>query len=167
MNHAHYDRKLRWMRLSLFTYVAALFTVSMPWGEALLGILVPKLALSSEFFTTLLAILGTTISPYLFFWQASQEAEDQRVDRRAKPLVKAPWQAFGAFGRIRADTLTGMAFSNLIALAIILTTAATLNKAGITSVESSTQAAEALRPIAGEFAFVIYALCIGIGRAHV
>lgn len=160
MNYAHYVRVLKWMTLSLFTYVAALFAVSMPWGEALLGILVPKLAWSSEFFTTLLAILGTTISPYLFFWQASQEAEDQRVDRRAKPLVKAPWQAIGAFGRIRADTLTGMAFSNLIALAIILTTAATLNKAGITSVESSAQAAEALRPIAGEFAFVIFALGI-------
>lgn len=82
------------------------------------------------------------------------------MDRRAKPLVKAPWPAFRAFGRIRADTLTGMAFSNLIALAIILTTAATLNKAGITNVESSAQAAEALRPIAGEFAFAIFALGI-------
>jgi NRAMP (natural resistance-associated macrophage protein)-like metal ion transporter len=160
MNYAHYIRVLKWMTLSLFTYVAALFAVNIPWGEALLGILVPKLAWSSEFFTTLVAILGTTISPYLFFWQASQEAEDQHVDRRAKPLVKAPQQAFGAFGRIRADTLTGMAFSTLIALAIILTTAATLNKAGIISVESSAQAAEALRPIAGEFAFVIFALGI-------
>jgi NRAMP (natural resistance-associated macrophage protein)-like metal ion transporter len=160
MNYAHYVRVLKWMTLSLFAYVAALFAIRIPWTEALFGVLVPRVIWSSDFFTTLLAIFGTTISPYLFFWQASQEAEDQHIDRRAKPLVRAPRQALSAFGRIRADTLTGMAFSNIIALAIILTTAATLNKAGITSIETSVQAAEALRPIAGEFAFVIFALGI-------
>jgi Mn2+/Fe2+ NRAMP family transporter len=159
MNYARYIQVLKWMTLSLFAYVATLFAVHIPWGEALTAILAPKLTWSSEFFTTLLAIFGTTISPYLFFWQASQEAEDQHVNH-AKPLVKAPGQALRDFGRIRADTLTGMAFSNIIALAIILTTAATLNKAGITSVETSAQAAEALRPLAGEFAFVIFALGI-------
>jgi NRAMP (natural resistance-associated macrophage protein)-like metal ion transporter len=159
MNYARYVQVLKWMTLSLFAYVATLFAVRIPWGEALVGILVPKLTWSSDFFTTLLAIFGTTISPYLFFWQASQEAEDQHVNH-AKPLVKAPQQALRDFGRIRADTLTGMAFSNIIALAIMLTTAATLNKAGITSVETSAQAAEALRPLAGEFAFVIFALGI-------
>jgi NRAMP (natural resistance-associated macrophage protein)-like metal ion transporter len=160
MNYARYVTVLKWMTLVLFAYVAALFTSHVPWNEALFGVLVPRITWSAAFFTTLLAIFGTTISPYLFFWQASQEAEDQHVDRHAKPLMKAPKQATKAFERIRADTLTGMAFSNVIALAIILTTAATLNKAGITNVETSTQAAEALRPIAGDFAFVLFALGI-------
>ena len=110
------------------------------------------------FFTTLVAIFGTTISPYLFFWQASQEAEDQRIDADAKPLLKAPGQAGPEFRRIRADTLIGMAFSNLIALSIIVTAAASLHRAGTTNIESSAQAAEALRPVAGEFAFVLLLL---------
>jgi Mn2+/Fe2+ NRAMP family transporter len=135
-----------------------------PWNEALLGILVPHITWSTAFATTLVAIFGTTISPYLFFWQASQEAEDERVDHHAKPLKKAPEQAPREFERIRADTLIGMAFSNVIALSIIVTTATALNKAGITNVETSAQAAEALRPIAGAFAFVLFALgIIGTG----
>jgi Mn2+/Fe2+ NRAMP family transporter len=125
---------------------------------------VPRITWSSAYFTTLLAIFGTTISPYLFFWQASQEAEDQRVNRLERPLIRAPKQAPEAFERIRADTLVGMGFSNLIALTIIFTTAATLHQAGITNIETSTQAAEALRPIAGNFAFVVFALgIIGTG----
>jgi NRAMP (natural resistance-associated macrophage protein)-like metal ion transporter len=160
MNYARYVTFLKWMTLSLFAYVAALFATDVPWGEALPGILLPRITWSSEFFTTLLAIFGTTISPYLFFWQASQEAEDQHVNHDEEPLVRAPHQAPAAFERIRADTLVGMAFSNLIALAIILTTAATLHKAGITNIESSGQAAEALRPIAGDFAFIVFALGI-------
>ena len=116
------------------------------------------------FFTTLVAIFGTTISPYLFFWQASQEAEDQRIDADAKPLLKAPGQAGPEFRRIRADTLIGMAFSNLIALSIIVTAAASLHRAGTTNIESRAQAAEALRPVAGEFVFVLFALgIIGTG----
>jgi Mn2+/Fe2+ NRAMP family transporter len=164
MDYARYVVVLKWMTLSLFAYVAALFATKVPWCEALIGVLVPRISLSSAFLTTLVAILGTTISPYLFFWQASQEAEDQRVNRLEKPLVKAPEQAAEAFERIRADTLMGMAFSNLIALAIILTTATTLHKAGVTNIETSAQAAEALRPIAGNFAFVFFALgIIGTG----
>jgi Mn2+/Fe2+ NRAMP family transporter len=98
------------------------------------------------------------------FWQASQEAEDERVDSHAKPLVEAPKQASQAFERIRADTLVGMAFSNIIALAIIFTTGATLHKAGITNIETSAQAAEALKPVAGNLAFVVFALgIIGTG----
>ena len=164
MTYARYVSVLKWMTLSLFAYVAALFATKVPWGEALLGVLVPRITWSSAFFTTLLAIFGTTISPYLFFWQASQEAEDQRVNRLERPLIRAPKQAPEAFERIRADTLVGMGFSNLIALAIIFTTAATLHKAGVTNIETSTQAAEALRPIAGDFAFVVFALgIIGTG----
>jgi NRAMP (natural resistance-associated macrophage protein)-like metal ion transporter len=158
-----YDRYvmvLKWLTLSLFAYVAALFAAHVHWAEALSDLLVPRITWSADFFTTLVAILGTTISPYLFFWQASQEAEDVKASRQRKPLVRAPRQARNAFERIHADTLVGMAFSNLIALAIIFTTAASLNKAGITNVETSTQAAEALKPVAGEFAFILFGLGI-------
>jgi Mn2+/Fe2+ NRAMP family transporter len=160
MNYARYVTVMKWMTLSLFAYVAALLAAEVDWEAALGGILVPRITWSSEFFTTLVAILGTTISPYLFFWQASQEAEEQRVNPRDKPLVHAPRQAAKALERIRADTLTGMALSNVIALAIIITTAATLHKAGITQVHTSAEAAEALRPMAGDFAFVLFALGI-------
>src|SRR5262245_37283729 len=160
MNYDRYVMVLKWMTLSLFTYLAALLVARVDWSAALLGTVVPQMTWSGAFFTTLVAILGTTISPYLFFWQAAQEAEDQRVKPREKPLLAAPKQAAKALQRIRADTLTGMAFSNVIALAIILTTAATLHKAGVTHVATSAQAAEALRPIAGNFAFVLFALGI-------
>jgi NRAMP (natural resistance-associated macrophage protein)-like metal ion transporter len=159
----HYDRYalvLKWMTLSLFSYVVVLFVTPMSWNEALAGLLLPHIVWNREFFTTLLAIFGTTISPYLFFWQASQEVEDVHANHKRKPLLKAPRQALDAFARIRADTLTGMAFSNIIALAIIFATAATLNKVGITNIETSAQAAEALRPIAGDFAFTLFALGI-------
>ena len=158
-----YDRYvmvLKWLTLSLFAYVAALFAAHVDWAEALAGLFVPRITWSADFFTTLVAILGTTISPYLFFWQASQEAEDVKASRQRKPLVRAPRQARNAFERIHADTLVGMAFSNLIAIAIIVTTAATLNKAGMTDVETSAQAAEALKPVAGEFAFILFGLGI-------
>ena len=160
IRYDHYVTVLKWMTLSLFAYVAALFATRVPWVEALIGVLVPRITWSSEFFTTLLALLGTTISPYLFFWQASQEAEDVKTDRARKPLVRAPRQALDANSRIRADTVAGMAFSNIIALAIIFTTAASLHTAGITDVRTSAQAAEALKPIAGDFASVVFALGI-------
>jgi NRAMP (natural resistance-associated macrophage protein)-like metal ion transporter len=160
MQYRRYVMVLKWLTLSLFAYVLALFATNVTWGDAVTGILVPHVIWTGEFFTTLVAILGTTISPYLFFWQAAQEAEDVQVIRRRKPLIKAPSQALGAFARIRTDTLIGMAFSNLIAVAIIITTAATLNKTGTTDIETSTQAAEALRPIAGEFAFAVFTLGI-------
>jgi len=162
-----YDRYvsvLKWMTLSLFAYVAAVFAIEMPWAEAAAGVFIPTVHWNAEFFTTVVAILGTTISPYLFFWQASQEVEDDRVDDERQPLIEAPKQAPAALRRIRADTLIGMAFSNVIALAIIATTAATLNKSGITDIGSSAQAAEALRPIAGDFAFFLFAMgIIGTG----
>jgi len=110
-----YDRYvavLKWMTLSLFAYVAAVFAIDMPWSEAASGVLIPTIYWNSAFFTTVVAILGTTISPYLFFWQASQEVEDDRVDDNRDPLVHAPRQAPAALRRIRADTLIGMAFSN-------------------------------------------------------
>lgn len=167
----HYDRYalvLKWMTLSLFSYVAVVFAVHVPWAEAISGVLVPRIIWSGDFFTALLAIFGTTISPYLFFWQASQEVEDVQVSQERRPLKKAPRQALDAFSRIRADTLVGMGFSNVIALAIIFATAATLHKAGVTSIETSAQAAEALRPVAGPFAFALFTIgIIGTGMLAV
>lgn len=160
VDYSRYVMVLKWLTLSLFAYVAALFATHVPWAEAISGVLLPRISWNSTFLTTLVAILGTTISPYLFFWQASQEAEDVKAERKRKPLIKAPWQAVSAFTRIRADTLVGMAFSNIIALSIMITTAATLNKAGIKEIATSAQAAQALKPIAGEFAFVVFALGI-------
>jgi len=164
LDYEIYARFLKWSALSLFAYVAALFAVHIPWDEALAGVFVPRIRWSADYFTTLVAIFGTTISPYLFVWQAAQEVEELQERPERTKLIRAPQQAPGAFARIRADTLTGMAFSNLIALAIMLTTAAALHRNGITDVQSSVQAAEALRPVAGDFAFAIFAIgIIGTG----
>jgi len=159
-NYDRYVSVLKWLTLSLFAYVIALAVVKVPWGEALKGVLIPRVSWDAAFLTTLVAILGTTISPYLFVWQSSQEAEEQRIDADKKPLKKDSSDAPEEFRRIRLDTMIGMAFSNLIALSIIVTTAATLHAQGKTDVESSAQAAEALKPIAGPFAGLIFALGI-------
>lgn len=164
LDYRRYVTILKWSTLSLFAYVAAAFMAHVPWGEALKGIVVPRLEWNGSYFTTLVAILGTTISPYLFFWQSSQEVQEEKVDPTAKPLKWAPWQASSAFKRIRADTLVGMAFSNLIAIAIVVTTAATLHRAGVTDINSATDAAKALEPVAGKFAFMLFAIgIIGTG----
>jgi NRAMP (natural resistance-associated macrophage protein)-like metal ion transporter len=164
VSYQRYARILRWLTLALFSYFATVAVVHVPWGEAARGFFVPTFSADPAFWTTVVAILGTTISPYLFFWQASQEVEDVRADPGAQALVRTPRQAPREFERIRLDTAVGMAFSNLVALAIIITTAATLHVHGITEIETSAQAASALRPLAGEFAFVIFALgIIGTG----
>jgi NRAMP (natural resistance-associated macrophage protein)-like metal ion transporter len=160
LDYKRYVSVLKWLTLSLFAYVAALAVARISWGEALAGVLVPHLTWSADYFTTIVAIFGTTISPYLFFWQASQEAEDQRVDVTKRPLIDKHYGAQKEFHRIRADTIVGMAFSNLIALSIIITAAATLHASGKSDIQTSAQAAEALRPIAGAFAEVIFALGI-------
>jgi NRAMP (natural resistance-associated macrophage protein)-like metal ion transporter len=162
-----YDRYvgiLKWLTLSLFAYVIALAVIKVPWGEALRGLLIPTIHWSGGYLTTLVAILGTTISPYLFIWQSSQEAEEQRIDKSKRPLKADNKVAGDEFWRIRKDTLVGMAFSNLIAIAIIITTATVLHGHGITDVQSSAQAAQALKPLAGPLAEVIFALgIIGTG----
>jgi NRAMP (natural resistance-associated macrophage protein)-like metal ion transporter len=160
LDYKRYVSVLKWLTLSLFAYVGALAYAHISWSEALAGILVPRFTWSADYFTTIVAIFGTTISPYLFFWQASQEAEDQRVDVTKHPLIEKRYGAQKEFHRIRADTIVGMAFSNLIALSIIVTAAATLHAAGKTDIQTSAQAAEALRPIAGAFAEIIFALGI-------
>ena len=159
-DYERYVGVLKWLTLSLFAYIAALAVIHVPWSEAAEGLLLPRIQWSGDFLTTLVAILGTTISPYLFIWQSAQEAEEQRIDRNKTPLKHDGRGAGKEFRRIRIDTLVGMAFSNLIGIAIIMTTAATLHAHGITNVQSSAQAAEALRPVAGDFAEVVFTLGI-------
>jgi Mn2+/Fe2+ NRAMP family transporter len=148
------------MTLSLFAYVATALVVHVPWGEVAYYTFVPTLSWQKDYIVLIVAVLGTTISPYLFFWQASEEAEDERVDPAAHPFAEAPKEARREIRRIEIDTYLGMGLSNLVAFFIIVTTAATLHAHGITNVQTSKQAAEALRPIAGEFAFIIFALGI-------
>ena len=163
MEYLRYVAILKWLTLALFSYVIALVVVKVPWFEALRGLLVPSIQWNGTFLTTLVALLGTTISPYLFIWQSSQEAEEQRIDPDKMPLKVAPSQTSKEFARIRMDTLVGMAFSNIIGIAIIMTTAATLHANGKTNIDTSAQAAEALRPLAGVFAETIFARAHGTG----
>jgi NRAMP (natural resistance-associated macrophage protein)-like metal ion transporter len=164
MRYARYASVLRWLTLSLFAYVGTVFAVGVPWMTVARNLVLPHLEFSGSYLTVVVAIFGTTISPYLFFWQAGEEVEDEKEDPAAQPLVKAPRQAPRALARIQLDTIVGMGFSNIIALFIMLTTAATLNAHGVKDIQTSSQAAEALRPIAGEFAFAIFALgIIGTG----
>lgn len=160
MKYAHYVRVLKWLTLALLAYVITLFLVNVPWAEALRGAVVPQVQINRHSLTMIVAILGTTISPYLFFWQASQEAEDVHNHRGLRPLKNDPDSGNLELKRIELDTLIGMGASNFVALAIILTTAATLNANGITDIETSAQAAEALRPIAGDYAAGVFALGI-------
>jgi len=155
---------LKWFTFSLFAYVGVVFTVKIDWGAVALGALVPKVDLSGDAVTLLVAIFGTTISPYLFFWQSAQEVEDEKADPDAGPLRANPEQAGRELNRIGWETWVGMALSNLIAFFIMLTTAATLHANGKTDIQSAQQAAEALRPIAGDFAFLLFSLgIIGTG----
>jgi NRAMP (natural resistance-associated macrophage protein)-like metal ion transporter len=164
VDYSRYAKLLKWLTISLFAYFGTLLVVHIPWAEAARGFFIPSLSTQSHMWTTVVAILGTTISPYLFFWQASQEVEDIADVPARKPLIKAPAQGTDAIERIKLDTYVGMALSNLVALAIMLTTAATLHTHGITDIATSQRAAEALRPIAGDFAFAVFALgVIGTG----
>ncbi|HMB95598.1 MAG TPA: divalent metal cation transporter, partial [Tepidisphaeraceae bacterium] len=155
-----YASYLKWLTLVVFSYVATVFFIHVPWAQAMRSTFIPSLEKSGNYWATIIAILGTTISPYLFFWQASEETEEIKEKAKDKPLTKAPEQAMVQFRRIRWDTYTGMFLSNVVAFFIILSAAATLHVKGITNVETSSQAAEALRPFAGRFAFVLFALGI-------
>jgi NRAMP (natural resistance-associated macrophage protein)-like metal ion transporter len=163
LSYPRYAAILKWTTLSLFTYVAVVAVANVPWSHALRSLVVPEIQINAAYATALVAILGTTISPYLFFWQAGQEIEEQHR-RHAKPLCLTASTAGPELKRIRLDTLTGMAFSTIISLAIVFATAATLHANGIHDIETSSQAAEALRPIAGQFAFAMFAAgIIGTG----
>lgn len=159
-----YVRILKWLTLGLLAYVATVLTVHIPWGEVALRTVWPKMAWTAASVTMIVAVFGTTISPYLFFWQASQEVEDLQADADAQALRRTPEQAPRQFQRIKLDTAIGMGFSNLVAFFIMLTTAVTLGAQGITHIDTSAQAASALRPIAGNFAFALFSLgIIGTG----
>jgi Mn2+/Fe2+ NRAMP family transporter len=155
---------LKWLTLSLLAYAAVLFTVHVPWGEVALRTVWPKLTLNSDAAAVVVGIFGTTISPYLFFWQASEEVEDMHAKRGGTPLLRDPASANSELRRMKWDTWSGMLYSDLTAYFIILATAVTLNVAGINDIETAAQAASALRPLAGDFAFILFALGIlGVG----
>lgn len=163
-----YVNILKWLTLSLLAYAAVLFTVHVPWGQVALRTFWPTLKMNGAAAMVVVAIFGTTISPYLFFWQASEEVEDMRAKPVAAPLKNDPKKAPKELRRIRWDTWSGMFYSDLTAYFIILATAVTLNVAGITQIETAAQAASALRPIAGNFAFLLFALgIIGVGMIGV
>jgi Mn2+/Fe2+ NRAMP family transporter len=158
-----YVRVLKWLTLALLAYVGVLFAVRIDWLEVAGAMVLPRIAWTPEAFTIVVAVFGTTISPYLFFWQSAEEVEDERL-AGAGALCDHPAEAPAELRRIRIDTPVSMGFPNLIAFLIILTTAMTLHKAGITDIATSAQAAEALRPIAGAFAFLLFSLgIIGTG----
>jgi NRAMP (natural resistance-associated macrophage protein)-like metal ion transporter len=158
-------RVLKWLTLALFAYVAVILAVSVPWQRAIAESLQPWKHLpaglsAQDYAGMVVAVLGTTISPYLFFWQASQEVEDGHRRPNARELRRHPEYVAEHLSRIKEDTVVGMTFSNVIALCIVVATAVTLNEHGITQIQTSAQAAEALRPVAGEFAFAVFAMGI-------
>lgn len=161
---SRYAPILKLLTLSLFTYVGTVFVVEVRWNEVLYNTVMPSISFKADYAVAVVAVFGTTISPYLFFWQASQEVEEQRATDGEEPLKKAPEQAKANLDRIRIDTYVGMGFSNLIAFFIMLTAAVTLNFHGVTHIQTAAEAAEALRPVAGEFAFLLFSMgIIGTG----
>ena len=166
--YQRYVRVLKWLTLSLLAYVAVAFSVHIDWGQAIRQSLAPTLSFNPDFVAVVVAVFGTTISPYLFFWQASQEVEELRSGNGSSSLMSTPEEARLHLRRIKIDTYVGMGFSNLIAFFIILSAAVTLHVAGITQIQTSAQAALALRPIAGEFSFLLFSLgIIGTGMLAV
>jgi Mn2+/Fe2+ NRAMP family transporter len=154
--YRRYVPYLKWLCLGLFAYVGIMFVVKVPWPAVLRATFLPRIPFTGPALTAIVAILGTTISPYLFFWQASEEVEEQQLNPAEEALLKAPAQSRSQLGRVRTDTWVGMAFSNVVAFFIILTAAVVLNAHGITDIQTSSQAAEALRPVAGRFAFLLF-----------
>ena len=165
---SRYAPLLKYLTLALFSYVATVFVIDVPWSDVWRATIVPQLSKDTDYVLMIVAILGTTISPYLFFWQASQEVEEQRIEPERAPLKASPEQAPRALSRINIDTFVGMAFSNIVAFFVMVTAAATLHAQGVTDIDNAAQAAEALRPIAGEFAFALFAAgIVGTGMLAV
>ncbi len=162
--YRRYAPFIKVLTLSLFAYVATALMVDVPWSTALLAAVWPSPSTDAGYLLTVVAVLGTTISPYLFFWQASQEVEEMNQGKVDRPLRELKKKDHPDLLRIRIDTTIGMIFSNAIAFFIILTTATVLHARGVTNIASATQAAEALRPLAGDFTFLLFALgIIGTG----
>jgi NRAMP (natural resistance-associated macrophage protein)-like metal ion transporter len=163
MPYERYARYLKWLTLTLFAYVAIAFVIPVDWKAVGLSIVKPPIVFSAPYLTTVVAVLGTTISPYLFFWQASQEVEEIRSNPMQQPLLRAPVQATSQLKRINLDTWVGMGLSNGIAFFIMLSAAATLHAHHI-EVNTTADAASALKPIAGNLAFALFSLgIIGTG----
>ena len=158
--YRRYVPYLKWLCVSLLAYVGVVFVVTLPWRRVLVATLVPSFEWSTAAVTALVAIFGTTISPYLFFWQAAEEVEEQKLAPNSAPLKQAPRQAAEQLGRMRADTWFGMAVSNVVGFFVILTAAAVFNANGVTNIQTTSQAAEALRPAAGPLAYLLFALGI-------
>ena len=172
LSYTDYVRYLKWLTLALLSYVAVIFTIHVHWGAVMSEMVMPRLVLDHKTITMIVAVFGTTISPYLFFWQAAQEMEDLRAftarSGGGSLLPHAEAVARRHLRRIRCDTYIGMGFSNLIAFCIILSTAATLHGAGVGDIQTSAQAAEALRPIGGQTTFLLFSLgIIGTGMLAV
>jgi NRAMP (natural resistance-associated macrophage protein)-like metal ion transporter len=162
--YSRYVSVLKWLCLSLFSYVICAFIVKVPWVEVGWAVVWPHLSVKADDLLAIVAVMGTTISPYLFFWQAEQEVEDEQERPGALALTSAPEQARAEFSRIRIDTYLGMALSNVIAFFIVVTTATTLHANGVTNIQTSAEAAEALRAVAGQFTFIVFAAgIIGTG----
>jgi len=155
-----YVRFLKWLTLSLLTYAAVLFTVRIPWGEVAMRTVWPELTLDADAATVIVGVFGTTISPYLFFWHASEEVEEMNAHPGAVPLTRNGSAAETELRRIGWDTWSGMLYSDLTAYFIILATAVTLHVAGIRNIDTAAQAANALRPLAGDSAYILFALGI-------
>ena len=160
MAYKRYVILLKWLTLTLLAYVALLFVLHLPWREVLTGMLLPRVAFTRDALTMLVGVLGTTISPYLFIWQAAEEVEDMLAGPDPRPLRERDVGATQEIGRIGFDTWAGMSYSNAVSLAIIVGTAATLHAHGVTNIDTAAQAASALAPIAGRFAALIFALGI-------
>jgi len=158
--YSRYVRVLQWLTASLLAYVGVLFAIHLPWRQVLHDTLLPRFQADRAFWAMLVGVLGTTVSPYLFFWQSAQEVEEQRAHAGEEPIRMAPEQAQRQLHRVRVDTLAGMAASNIVGFCIMLTAAVTLHAQGSVTIESAAQAAEALRPVAGEGAFALFTLGI-------
>jgi Mn2+/Fe2+ NRAMP family transporter len=164
MAYHRYVSYLKWLTLSLLAYAAVLFTVHVPWGQVALRVVWPQFAFNATSAAVIVGVFGTTISPYLFFWQASEEVEDMHRHRGRALIGNDPAIARAELRRMRWDTWSGMAFSDLAAFCVILATAVTLHVKGVTDITTAAQAASALRPLAGPFAFVLFTIgLIGVG----
>jgi NRAMP (natural resistance-associated macrophage protein)-like metal ion transporter len=168
LSYPTYVSVLKWLGVCVLSYVGIVFFVDIPWREVLHDTFVPRISFTDDYLTMLTAVMGTTISPYLFVWQSSLEVEEQHADPNEEPVRKAPHQARSQFLKIRIDTYSGMAVSCAVMFFIILTTALTLHVHHITNIQSAQQAASALEPVAGRFAFTLFAVgMIGTGMLAV
>lgn len=159
-----YVRYLKWLTVSLIAYALVLFFVHVPWPQVALGSLWPTVKLDGPTATVIVGVFGTTISPYLFFWQASEEVEDMQTIHPGLPLVINPGSSRTELSRIKWDTWVGMFYSDISAWFIILATGVTLHIAGVRDIQTAAQAAQALEPLAGHFAFLLFAIGIlGVG----